>query len=88
MRVADQLKVALDQQVGLYYAELLMDAGCTAWTSHFAEYIMNDEIAARRDFCFYTDEHSPIEVIGWLKEYVTAANAVEYLVSGAASLDF
>src|SRR5262249_28587433 len=38
MRIADRLKVSLDQQVGVYYAELLMDAGCTAWTSHFARY--------------------------------------------------
>jgi HD-GYP domain-containing protein (c-di-GMP phosphodiesterase class II)/DNA-binding CsgD family transcriptional regulator len=70
MRIADRLKVSLDQQAGLYYAELLMDAGCTAWTSHFAQYVMNDEIAARRDYYFFTDEHNPIEVIGWLKEYV------------------
>ncbi len=70
MRIADRLKVSLDQQVGLYYAELLMDAGCTAWTSHFARYVMSDEIVARRDYYFFTDDHSPIEVMGWLKEYV------------------
>ena len=70
MRIADQLNVSLDQRVGLYYAELLMDAGCTAWTSHFASYVINDEIEARRDLYFYTDDHNPIEVVGWLKEYV------------------
>ncbi len=70
MRIADRLKAPLDQQVGLYYAELLMDAGCTAWTSHFARYVMSDEIVARRDYYFFTDDHSPIEVMGWLKEYV------------------
>jgi HD-GYP domain-containing protein (c-di-GMP phosphodiesterase class II) len=72
MRIADRLELPLDQQAGLYYAELLMDAGCTAWTSHFARYIMNDEIAARRDFFFYTDDQNPMEVMGWLKEYVAA----------------
>ncbi len=72
MRVADQLKVSLEQQAGLYYAELLMDAGCTAWTSHFARYVMNDEIAARREFFFYTDDHNPVEIMGWLKDYVAA----------------
>jgi hypothetical protein len=70
MRIADRLQLSRDQQAGLYYAELLMDAGCTAWTSHFAQYVMNDEIAARRDYYFFTDEHNPLEVIGWLKEYV------------------
>ena len=70
MRIADQLKLTPDQQAGLYYAGLLMDAGCTAWTSHFARFLMNDEIAARRDYFFYTDEHNPFEVMGWLKDYV------------------
>ena len=70
MRIADRLKIPLEQQAGLYYAELLMDAGCTAWTSHFARYVLNDEIAARRDFYFYTDDHNPIEIMGWLKDYV------------------
>lgn len=75
MRVADRLKVSLDQQADVYYAELLMDAGCTAWTSHFARYVMNDEIAARRDFFFFTDEHNPFEVMGWLKDYVAAGQS-------------
>jgi HD-GYP domain-containing protein (c-di-GMP phosphodiesterase class II)/DNA-binding CsgD family transcriptional regulator len=70
MRIADRLQVSLDQQAGVYYAELLMDAGCTAWTSHLARFIMSDEILARREFFFYTDAHNPIEVMGWLKDYV------------------
>ncbi|MEO7001084.1 MAG: HD domain-containing phosphohydrolase [Ktedonobacterales bacterium] len=72
MRIAERLQLSLDQQAGLYYAELLMDAGCTAWTSHFARYVMSDEILARREFVYYTDAHNPIEVMGWLKEYVAA----------------
>jgi HD-GYP domain-containing protein (c-di-GMP phosphodiesterase class II)/DNA-binding CsgD family transcriptional regulator len=49
-----------------------MDAGCTAWTSHFARYVMSDEITARREYFFYTDAHNPLEVMGWLKDYVAA----------------
>ncbi len=49
MHIADQLQLSADQQVDLYYAQLLMDAGCTAWTSQLAGFILNDEIAARRD---------------------------------------
>jgi HD-GYP domain-containing protein (c-di-GMP phosphodiesterase class II) len=33
MHIADQLQLPPDQRTSLYYAELLMDAGCTAWTS-------------------------------------------------------
>jgi HD-GYP domain-containing protein (c-di-GMP phosphodiesterase class II)/DNA-binding CsgD family transcriptional regulator len=70
MHIADRLQLSPDQQAGLYYAELLMDAGCTAWTSHLAASIMTDEIAARREYFFYTDDSKPIEVVSWLKDYV------------------
>ncbi len=72
MRIADHLQLSEHQRVDLYYAELLMDLGCTAWTSQFAEYIMNDEIAARRELFFYTDRSNPIEVMGWAKDYLAA----------------
>jgi hypothetical protein len=31
MRIADALGLSRDQYTDLFYAELLMDAGCTAW---------------------------------------------------------
>lgn len=86
MRIADRLMIPPDQRVGLYYAELLMDAGCTAWTSHFARYVMNDEIAARRDYYYYTDDHNPFEVMGWLKDYVAAGQPTH--VRAQQLLDF
>ncbi len=48
MHVADHLGLSSDQQVDVYYAELLMDAGCTSWTSQLAGFILSDEIVARR----------------------------------------
>src|SRR5260370_1988115 len=70
MRIAERLQLSPDQQVGLYYAEILMDAGCTAWTSQLAASIMSDEIVARREFYFYTDARNPIEIFNWLTDYV------------------
>jgi hypothetical protein len=49
MHVADHMQLPAEQRVDVYYAELLMDAGLTAWTSQLAGVILNDEIAARRD---------------------------------------
>lgn len=72
MCIADRLQLTPDQQAGLYYAELLMDLGCTAWTSQFAEYIMSDEIAGRRELFFYTDTSNPVEVVSWAKDYLAA----------------
>lgn len=70
MHVADQLQLQADQQVDVYYAELLMDAGCTAWTSQLAGIIFNDEIAARRDMVFRRNARDPVDVFGWLRSYV------------------
>jgi HD-GYP domain-containing protein (c-di-GMP phosphodiesterase class II)/DNA-binding CsgD family transcriptional regulator len=70
MRLAEQLRLSPDQRASLYYAELLMDAGCTAWTSQFAAAILGDEIVARREFVFYLDQDNPIDVARWLKDYV------------------
>jgi HD-GYP domain-containing protein (c-di-GMP phosphodiesterase class II) len=72
MRIAHQLQLAPDQQAGLYYAELLMDAGCTAFTSQLAEYIMGDEIAARKELFYYRDPSKPTEVVSWMKDYLAA----------------
>ena len=52
MSLAAQLRLPPEHRAALYYAELLMDAGCTAWTSHLAAAILADEISARRDFVF------------------------------------
>jgi len=46
MRLAEQLAIPPAEQVDLYYAELLMDAGCTAWTSQFAAFLISDEIVS------------------------------------------
>jgi HD-GYP domain-containing protein (c-di-GMP phosphodiesterase class II) len=72
MHIADHLGLSRDQMVDVYYAELLMDAGCTAWTSQLAGFILSDEIVARRELFFYRDTRDPIEMFGWMKEHVAA----------------
>src|SRR6185437_9156797 len=62
MRIADQLQLSPDQKVSLYYAEILMDAGCTAWTSQLAASILGDEIIARREFVFFTDDRNQADL--------------------------
>lgn len=70
MHIADHLGLSSDQQVDVYYAELLMDAGCTSWTSQLAGFILSDEIVARRELFFHRNARDPIEMFGWLKEHV------------------
>jgi HD-GYP domain-containing protein (c-di-GMP phosphodiesterase class II) len=70
MHIARELGLPPEQQAGLYYAELLMDAGCTAWTSVLAAAVLNDEITARRDLYFYTDIGNPIEMFDWMKRHL------------------
>jgi HD-GYP domain-containing protein (c-di-GMP phosphodiesterase class II) len=76
MHVADQMQMPADQQVDVYYAELLMDAGCTAWTSQLAGVILSDEIAARREFVFHRNARDPVDVFGWLRDHVASGASV------------
>lgn len=70
MQVAGQLRLPAEQRGDLYYASLLMDAGCTAWTSRWAAAIQGDELAARRDLFFFRDPRDPLEVMDWLRRFV------------------
>ncbi|HEY1294849.1 MAG TPA: HD domain-containing phosphohydrolase [Chloroflexota bacterium] len=76
MHVADQMQLPAEQRVDVYYAELLMDAGCTAWTSQLAGAILSDEIAARREFVFHRDARDPLEVFGWVRNHVASGASV------------
>ncbi len=72
MHIADRLGISAEQRATLFYAELLMDAGCTAWSSQFAQAIMGDEIPARRDFFYFIDAGKPLDVLGWLQQYLAS----------------
>jgi HD-GYP domain-containing protein (c-di-GMP phosphodiesterase class II)/DNA-binding CsgD family transcriptional regulator len=86
MHIADALGMPPDQQADLYYAELLMDAGCTAWTSQLAAFIASDEIVARREFVFFSNPRNPFDALGWLWEHVAAGAPARERVR--RSLDF
>ena len=49
VQLAQEMELLPEEMIDLYYAELLMDSGCTAWTSPLANYLQSDEIAARKD---------------------------------------
>jgi HD-GYP domain-containing protein (c-di-GMP phosphodiesterase class II) len=70
MALADRLSLSSEEKATVYYSELLMDAGCTAWAGYVAAAILGDEIGARRDFYFSRDARNPLAVLGWLKQYM------------------
>jgi HD-GYP domain-containing protein (c-di-GMP phosphodiesterase class II)/DNA-binding CsgD family transcriptional regulator len=70
MRVAEQLDVPAAQLPDVYYAHLLMDIGCTAWTSQLAGSVLSDDIEARRQLVFAADPNNPLAMLGWLAEYM------------------
>jgi HD-GYP domain-containing protein (c-di-GMP phosphodiesterase class II)/DNA-binding CsgD family transcriptional regulator len=72
MAIADRLSLSPKEKATVYYSELLMDAGCTAWAGYVATAIMGDEMVARRDFYFYRDARNPLDVLGWLRTYMAA----------------
>src|SRR5687768_5832343 len=59
MRLADHLAIPEAERTDVYYAHLLMDVGCTAWTSQLASSILGDEIEARRDMVFSPEPGNP-----------------------------
>jgi HD-GYP domain-containing protein (c-di-GMP phosphodiesterase class II)/DNA-binding CsgD family transcriptional regulator len=86
MRIAERLRLPADQRADLYYAGLLMDAGCTAWASQIAATVLGDEIAARRHLFFFCDPRDPRDLIKWLARYMAAGESLGTRVRH--SLDF
>jgi len=69
MQIAECLAIPREGRVHLYYTALLMDAGCTAWTSQLAGFLEGEEIDARRELLFFTDRRQPLEMLRWLARY-------------------
>ena len=90
MHIAQEMELSLDQRTDLYYAELLKDAGCTAYTSQLAGSWMADELAAKRDLAFFRNVRNPVDVFSWLLQYVAqgasfptrATHIMDFLVKG------
>ncbi len=76
MHLADLLGLTPEQRIDLFYSELLMDAGCTAWASQAAAAVLGNEIVARRELFIMRDPRDPRDVIGWLARYMAASERV------------
>ena len=77
MQLAEQLGLSPQEKIDLFYAELLIDAGCTAWASQMAVAILGDEIAARRDLFFFRDREDPRDMLRWLAGYMAAGERID-----------
>jgi HD-GYP domain-containing protein (c-di-GMP phosphodiesterase class II) len=86
MAIADRLNLPPEEKATVYYSELLMDAGCTSWAGYVATAIMGDEIEARRAFYFYLDARNPLDVLGWLQQYMAVGAPAHIRAKGI--LDF
>jgi HD-GYP domain-containing protein (c-di-GMP phosphodiesterase class II) len=70
MRLAERMGLSATEKANVYYTTLLMDAGCTAWTSQIARRMLTEEIVARRELVFNTDIRRPLQVANWLRRFV------------------
>ncbi len=48
MRIADELKLSAEQRADVFFATLLVHAGCTAGNTELAAFLAADELAAQR----------------------------------------
>ena len=72
MQIAEKLELSSEERVNLYSAELLKDAGCTAYTSQLATLWLGDELAAKRDLQFFREPSRPLDLLSWVMQYVAA----------------
>ena len=78
-----------EEMTDLYYAELLMDSGCTAWTSPLASYLQGDEITARKDRYVQSvgsQSKASVSAFVWLMKYMAPGAPLH--VRGAHILEF
>lgn len=77
MHLANSLGLSEPEKVDLFYAELLMDAGCTAWASQTAAAILGDDSAARNALFFDTDPDDPRDMLRWLAGYMATGERLD-----------
>ena len=65
--MAERLGLRASECEAVYYTSLLMDAGCTAWTSQIAKRMLTDEIVARRELVFHADLRSRSQAFTWMR---------------------
>lgn len=94
MHLAEVLGLADEDRIALFYAELLKDAGCTAYTSQIAALWLADELVARRELLFFRDKTNPLDLLTWAAEYVAAdatlgtraGRILDFLKNGRAAM--
>jgi HD-GYP domain-containing protein (c-di-GMP phosphodiesterase class II) len=69
MRLADELGLDEDDRRTVYYTALLKDAGCTCWTTGWADFFRTNEIEARRDLFVMGGASSFGNYVSWLRRY-------------------
>jgi HD-GYP domain-containing protein (c-di-GMP phosphodiesterase class II)/DNA-binding CsgD family transcriptional regulator len=92
MCIAHELHLSNDEQADQFYAGLLTDAGCTAWATQAAAAILGDDMAARREWVFFSDPTDPRDMLKWLTHHIAAGErlgirlkrAVDFSVRGRA----
>jgi HD-GYP domain-containing protein (c-di-GMP phosphodiesterase class II) len=76
LQLAERLALPASDQVTVYYTSLLMDAGCTAWTSQMARRMMSDEIVARRELVFHTNTRNRLHALAWMVRFIAPSAPV------------
>src|SRR5215203_4538947 len=75
-RTAEALGLPDDERADTYYAALLKDAGCTAWTTELAAVWQTDEIVARRELIIHGRHTNLRAFVGWARTFVARDRAL------------
>jgi HD-GYP domain-containing protein (c-di-GMP phosphodiesterase class II) len=74
-RLAEALGLPADERAAIYYAALLKDAGCTAWTTELADAWQTDEVVARRELIIFGDPTTLGPFSRWMRRHVAKDRA-------------
>jgi len=69
MRIADELRLSVEQRADVFFATLLVHAGCTAGNTELAAFLAADELAAQRELCL-CDPRNMVECLAWMRRNV------------------
>jgi HD-GYP domain-containing protein (c-di-GMP phosphodiesterase class II) len=75
MRIADQLKLSAGERADVFFATLLVHAGCTAGNTELAAFLAADELAAQRELCL-CDPRNMVECLAWMRRNVAPTRSL------------
>lgn len=75
MRVAEAMGLDAPTRADVFYAALLIHAGCTAGAPQFAAFVASDDLLAQRELCL-CDPTNTLDMLRWMRRNVVPGASI------------